>query len=61
MVGLLLISSFVKPGSLENVDYYNHFSLLATIENIFGLAHLGYAGDISLPVMDAAVFNGHHS
>jgi hypothetical protein len=61
LVGLLLISSFVKPGSLENVDYYNHFSLLATIENIFGLAHLGYAGDISLPVMDAAVFNGHHS
>ncbi len=58
-VGLLLISSYVKPGSVDSVDYFNHFSLLATIENIFGLGHLGYAGDLSLPVMDAAVFNAH--
>jgi hypothetical protein len=59
-VGLLLISSYVKPGTLDDVDYYNHFSLLATIEGIFGLKRLGYAGDPTLPVMDAAVFNGHH-
>ena len=39
------------------MDYYNHYSLLATIENLFTLKSLGYAGDLSLPVFDAAVFN----
>ena len=57
-VGLLLISRYVKPGSKDLVDYYNHYSLLATIENLFSLKRLGYAGDLSLPVFDAAVFNG---
>jgi hypothetical protein len=58
-VGLLLISPYVKPGTADLVDYYNHFSLLATIENLFGVKRLGYAGDLSLPVFDAAIFNGH--
>ena len=58
-VGLLLISSYVKPGTTDVIDYDNHFSLLASIENIFGLGRLGYASDLSLPVFDAAVFNGH--
>ena len=35
-VGLLLISSYVKANSFDAVDYFNHFSLLATIENLFG-------------------------
>jgi phosphoesterase family protein len=58
-VGLLLISSFVKPGSSDLVDYYNHFSLLASIEDLFGLKHLGYAGDPSLPRFDGATYNAH--
>ena len=56
-VGLLLISPFVKPGSIDVVDYFNHFSLLASIENLFGLNHLGYAGAPGLPVIGAGVFN----
>ncbi|MBV9366659.1 MAG: hypothetical protein JOY89_20675 [Solirubrobacterales bacterium] len=56
-VGLLLISPYVKPGSIDVVDYFNHFSLLASIENLFGLKHLGYAGAPGLPVFGAAVFN----
>jgi len=56
-VGLLLISPYVKPGTSDLVDYYNHFSLLATIENLFGVKRLGYASDLSLPVFDAAIFN----
>ena len=58
-VGLLLISRYVKPNTADLVDYYNHFSLLATIENLFGLKRLGYAGDLQLPVFDAAIFNAH--
>ena len=56
-VGLLLISPYVKPGSVDDIDYFNHFSLLASIENIFGLAKLGYASDSALPVFDASVFD----
>ena len=56
-VGLLLISSFVKAGSSDLVDYYNHFSLLASIEDLFGLKHLGYASDPSLSRFDGATYN----
>ncbi len=56
-VGLLLISKYVKPGSLNVTGEYNHFSLLASIEDLFGLSHLGYAGTQGLPVFDASVYN----
>jgi hypothetical protein len=56
-VGLLLISQYVKPDSLDSVDSFNHFSLLKSIEDLFGLKHLGYATDPALPVFDAAIFN----
>lgn len=42
-VGLLLLSPLVKKGGLVQ-DPYNHFSLLASIEGLFGLPRLGYAG-----------------
>lgn len=42
-VGALLLSPFVKPHSTTQ-ESYNHFSLLRTIEDLFGLKHLGYAG-----------------
>jgi phosphatidylinositol-3-phosphatase len=42
-VGALLLSPFVKSGT-TNQEQYNHFSLLRTIEDLFGLKHLGYAG-----------------
>jgi hypothetical protein len=57
-VGLLLISKFVQPGSTDLVDYYNHYSLLASIEDLFGLKHLGYADVASLPRFDSATYNG---
>jgi phosphatidylinositol-3-phosphatase len=56
-VGLLLISPYVKANSIDVVDYFNHFSLLASIESLFGLHHLGYAGAPGLPVFSAGVFN----
>jgi hypothetical protein len=57
-VGLLLISRYVQKGSIDGVDYYNHYSLLATLEDMFGLKTLGYAAERSLPILDSAVFNG---
>jgi hypothetical protein len=59
-VGLLLISPYVKPNSIDVLDYFNHFSLLASIENLFGLGNLGYASDPSLPVFDASLFTATH-
>ncbi|MEA2147866.1 MAG: hypothetical protein QOG59_3453, partial [Solirubrobacteraceae bacterium] len=58
-VGLVLLSAYVKPGTVESIDYYNHFSLLATIESIFGLQRLGFAGDPSLTRFDSVIFNRH--
>jgi phosphatidylinositol-3-phosphatase len=42
-VGALLLSPFVK-GATTSQGAYNHFSLLRTIEDLFSLKHLGYAG-----------------
>jgi hypothetical protein len=56
-VGLLLISSFIKPGSSNDIGSYNHFSLLRSVEDLFGLDHLGYAADPALPAFDKAVYN----
>jgi hypothetical protein len=45
--GAVLLSPFLKPGTVSNVPY-NHYSMLKTIEDIFGLDHLGYAGQPGL-------------
>jgi hypothetical protein len=60
-VGLLLISPYVKPGSTDTLDYFNHFSLLASIEDLFGLTHLGYGKDPALPLFYGSVYNAYKS
>ncbi len=42
-VGALLLSPFIKGGTTSQ-EPFNHYSLLRTIEDVFGLSHLGYAG-----------------
>jgi hypothetical protein len=42
-VGAVLLSPFIKPGTVSTRSY-NHFSQLRSVEDIFGLAHLGDAG-----------------
>ncbi len=59
-VGLLLISKYVKPGSTSVTGQYNHFSLLASIEDLFGVSHLGYAGAPGLLVFDKSIYNAKH-
>ena len=41
-VGLVALSPYVRPGTVSAVDY-NHYSMLRTVEDIFGLSHLGDA------------------
>jgi phosphatidylinositol-3-phosphatase len=55
-IGLLLISPFVEPGTTSET-YFNHFSLLATIEELFGLEKLGYAAEPAITGFDESIFN----
>ncbi len=57
-VGALLLSPYVKPGT-TNQEPFNDFSLLRTIENLFGLPHLGYAALSGLPSFEASVFSAY--
>lgn len=56
-VGMLLISPFVKAGSVNDTAYFNHFSMLLTIETLFGLQPLGYASDPGALGFDSTIFN----
>ncbi len=45
-IGTVLLSPYIKGGTVTTVPY-NHYSTLATIERIFGLARLGQAQTVS--------------
>src|SRR6202041_3310741 len=57
-VGALLLSRYVKGGT-TNQETFNHFSLLRTIEDLFGLGHLGYAAASSATSFEAPVFSAY--
>ncbi|GLQ93003.1 alkaline phosphatase family protein [Dyella acidisoli] len=54
-IGAVLLSPFIAPGTQSDVEY-NHYSLLRTLEDIFGLSHLGYAQDNQLRTFSSDVF-----
>jgi hypothetical protein len=63
--GSVLISPYIKPGSVSTVDY-NHYSWLRTMEDLFdvgrasrgldGQGHLGYAAQLGLAPFGPDVF-----
>lgn len=55
-VGLLLLSPYVEPGT-SSETYFNHFSLLVTIEELFGLERIGYGTEPALTGFDESIFN----
>lgn len=55
-VGALVISPFVKGGTWSTTPY-NHYSLLASIEDLFRLPYLGYAGTAGLNRFGLDVYN----
>lgn len=56
-VGAVLLSPYVKPGTVSAVPY-NHYSLLKTVEAIFGLPPLGFAAAPGAQVFGRDVFGG---
>jgi phosphatidylinositol-3-phosphatase len=55
-VGLLLLSPFIKKGGGLSQETYNHFSLLATVEEVFGLSKLGYAAGSEVKPFNVSLF-----
>lgn len=55
-VGAIVISPFTKPGTVDKTPY-NHYSFLRGIEDLFGLPHLGYAGQEGLEPLGPKLFN----
>jgi hypothetical protein len=56
-VGALVLSPFTKGGTWSTTPY-NHYSLLASIEDTFALPYLGYAGAPGLNRFGLDVYNG---
>jgi hypothetical protein len=54
-VGAVLLSPLIRPGTVSTVPY-NHYSLLRTVEDLFGLPHLGYAAEPDLRSLGEDVF-----
>ncbi|MGH9205187.1 MAG: alkaline phosphatase family protein, partial [Acidimicrobiales bacterium] len=46
-VGAVLLSPFIAPGTVIKKASFNHYSSLASIEDLFGLARLGEAKTVA--------------
>jgi len=57
-VGLLLLSPYIEAGTVNEESYFDHFSLLLSIEEAFGLPPIGYAASPTLtPFASAGIYN----
>ena len=54
-VGAVLISPFIRPGTVSDVPY-NHYSMLKSVEQLLGLDYLGFAGQAGLVPFGPDVF-----
>ena len=54
-IGAVLLSPFIKPGTVSNTPY-NHYATLRSMETWFGLSYLGYAGQPQLHTFGSDVF-----
>ena len=53
--GTVVLSQFTAPGSVNDTPY-NHYSLLRSVEDLFGVGHLGYAAQSGLKAFGSDVF-----
>ncbi len=57
--GALLLSKYIRPGTVSNVPY-NHYSLLKSLEEIYGIhEYLGYAGQKGLTAFGPDIFTNY--
>jgi phosphatidylinositol-3-phosphatase len=54
-VGAVMLSPFVRPGTVSDVPY-NHYAMLRWVESVFGVGKLGYARDPALKTFGGDVF-----
>jgi hypothetical protein len=55
-VGGVVLSQFTAPGTINDTPY-NHYSLLRSLEDMFGVPHLGFAAASGLRAFGPDVFN----
>ena len=55
VTGAVLLSPFIPPGTVTQTGY-NHYSLLRSVEDLFGLPHLGFAAQAGLAPFGSDVF-----
>jgi phosphatidylinositol-3-phosphatase len=55
-VGAVLIGTAIGPGTVVDTPY-NHYSLLCSMEELWGLDKLGYAGNSATPCFGADVYS----
>ena len=55
-VGAVMLSDCIRPGTVST-EAYNHYSLLRSVEDNFGLSHLGYAGQAGLRPFGRDILN----
>ena len=55
-IGTLVISAHVKANTTDATPY-NHYSLLCSVEDVFGLKHLGFAGAPGLACFGKNVYD----
>ena len=53
--GTVALSRFIAPGTTSDTPY-NHYSLLRSLEDIFGVGHLGYAAQEGLAPFGSDVY-----
>jgi hypothetical protein len=53
--GAVLVSPYIDPGTIDHQPY-NHFSMLRSVEDLFGVGHLGYAAMTGLHSLAADAF-----
>jgi phosphatidylinositol-3-phosphatase len=56
VIGALLLSPLIKGGTTAQ-EAYNHYSLLRTIEDVFGVGHIGYAALPAVKPFSAGLLN----
>jgi hypothetical protein len=59
--GMLVLSRYVSPNLQDGTDYFNTFSITASLEQLFGLKYTGYASISGLPLFSGFFYSNYNS